>query len=178
MNKIKHILGALLLLCTVLAATVFGQTAAIGKDTSWGKAKADSSVVQTKDTSWGKSTVRDASFKSGANSALSARRGRICYNTPINCGNLTHLGDDGYNPAFKVRCNYGNNDTIFYIGQFQDARTYGCGDLDEVYVRSGEHYRCRGWSGSYGYYWYGAWDATGWHKIRDGEQPACVLQLD
>lgn len=180
-NKIQRFLAAaLVLLCTGLVGVLSVTAPADAKDTSWGRAAASQTVdvSSEKDTSWGKSTARDASFKSGANSALTARRGWICYNTPINCGNLTHLGDDGYNPAFRVRCNYGNNNTIFYIGQFQDARTYGCNDLDEVYVRYGEHYRCRGWSGSYGWYWYGWHDAQGWHKIRDGEQPACVLQAD
>jgi hypothetical protein len=96
----------------------------------------------------------------------------------LGCGSMTHYApDDGYDSPMLVRCQWGDNATNFLLYEGSSSTSH-CRDLDQIYVRPGENYRCRGWSGSYGWYWTGAYDATGWHKIYDGENKVCVLNLD
>lgn len=97
------------------------------------------------------------------------------------CGQVYHDTDAGYDPAIKVRCNYGNDNTIQYISEGQrsgaDSKCgqYGNGDMDEIYIHVGEELWC--WD-NYKTYLSKEFDATGYHKVNDSWNKSCTLRQD
>lgn len=95
------------------------------------------------------------------------------------CGYIFHYTpDDDYDPAIRIRCNYGDPATNHLLYEGEGSSKY-CKDTDQVGVRDGEEIWCK-------YYimglvsWQKKFDATGWHKIDDvwDDGAGCTLRKD
>lgn len=173
MTKIKYLFIVLLGLFFAFAMTMAPTQA---KDITWGKTVAPQS--QQKDITWGKTAPqqKDITWGKSAPGTIKIRdnaRARGECSWYAGCGGIQHYApDDGYDPAFLVRCQYGDPASNRWVPEGANGNMY-CADVDEVQVGSGQQIVCMS---TYG--WQVRYDATGWHKIYDGQNPLCVMQLD
>ncbi len=111
-----------------------------------------------------------------ASSAGPASASPYCDNLGI-CGVVIHYSpDDGYDPPFLVRCNFGDPSSNRYVYEGQTSKSY-CKDTDQIYINSGARLVCIYYLGGYPK-WEVVFDSTGWHKIGDDFGRTCVYQLD